>query len=54
MDLLPNNNGATVFKNFQPFQDQKKYLLDIFEGINKLLDKGVVMTDLKLGNTLYD
>ena len=33
---------------------KKKYFVDIFTGIDKLLDAGLAMTDLKPGNTLYE
>ena len=33
---------------------KKRYFLDIFKGIDKLLDAGLAMTDLKPENTLFD
>ena len=56
IELMPNNDGQKVFtkQENQKWEHQKKYLLDIFKGIAKLLDAGIAMTDLKPGNTLYD
>ena len=39
---------------FGEWKHQRSYLMNIFEGIHDLISKGVCMTDLKLGNTLYD
>ena len=56
MELMTKNDGKAVFaiKENQTWDHQKKYLIDIFEGIKRLLAKGIAMTDLKPGNTLYD
>ena len=56
MELIPSNDGLRVFAKAenQTCDHQKKYLIDILKGIEKLLDAGVAMTDLKPANTLYD
>ena len=56
MELMPNNDGHKFFskQENQTWDHQKKYLIDIFKGIEKLLSAGIAMTDLKPGNTLYD
>ena len=56
IELKPNNDGHKVFAKpeNQTWDQQKKYLIDIFKGVSKLLSAGIAMTDLKPGNTLYD
>ena len=56
LDFISNNDGHKEFNKpeNQTWDHQKKYLIDIFNGISKLLDLGIAMTDLKPGNTLYD
>ena len=54
--MKPNNDGYKVFaqKENQTWNHQKKYLLDVFKGVETLLSLGIAMTDLKPENTLYD
>ena len=56
IELKPNNDGHKVFAKVenQTWDHQKKYLIDIFKGVEKLISAGIAMTDLKPGNTLYD
>ena len=56
MEVLPQNTGGNIFKlpEYQKWEYQKPYLMDIFEGIRSLLERNVAMTDLKPDNTLYD
>ncbi|WP_342269666.1 WD40 domain-containing protein [Rickettsia endosymbiont of Orchestes rusci] len=56
MEILPQNTATKVFANsvYQKWEYQKPYLLDVFSKTLDLLDKNVVMTDLKPDNTLYD
>ena len=56
IELMTKNDGQKVFDKpeNQTWDHQKKYLLDIFKGIEILLNEGIAMTDLKPGNTLYD
>ena len=56
IELMANNDGKKVFDKpeNQIWDHQKKYLIDIFKGIDRLLTEGIAMTDLKPGNTLYD
>jgi len=54
----PFFNGKKAFQKGGEFYGnwihQRAYLLDVFEGIQALLSRGICMTDLKLANTLYD
>lgn len=58
MQLMPIKNGAASFRKKGPYhmnwEHQKCYFKDIFERIQKLLNMGICMTDLKLANTLYN
>ena len=56
IELMANNDGKKVFDKpeNQIWDHQKKYLIDILKGIEKLLEAGIAMTDLKPANTLYD
>ena len=56
IELMPLNDGQKVFAKpeNQKWEHQKKYLIDIFKGVDSLLIAGIAMTDLKSGNTLYD
>ena len=53
---MSNNDSQNVFykSENQTWDHQKKYLIDIFKGVARLLFAGIAMTDLKPGNTLYD
>ncbi|WP_341761068.1 pentapeptide repeat-containing protein [Candidatus Tisiphia endosymbiont of Thecophora atra] len=56
MEVLPQNTATKVFANpnYQKWEYQKPYLLDVFQKTRDLLGQNVAMTDLKLDNTLYD
>lgn len=56
MELMPLNDGRKIFveDKLSDWKIQKKYFLDVMIGVDKLLNKGIAMTDLKAGNTLFD
>ena len=56
MEVLPQNTGGRIFQlpEYQKWEYQKPYLLDVFKGNLSLLSMKVAMTDLKPDNTLYD
>ncbi|WP_342267925.1 pentapeptide repeat-containing protein [Candidatus Tisiphia endosymbiont of Empis tessellata] len=56
MEVLPQNTATKVFANpnYQKWEYQKPYLLDVFQKTRDLLGQNVAMTDLKPDNTLYD
>ncbi len=56
MEVLPQNTATKIFaqKEFQKWEYQKPYLLDILNGVQELLKQNTAMTDLKPDNTLYD
>ena len=56
MEVLPQNTGGRIFQlpEYQKWEYQKPYLLDVFNANLSLLSAKVGMTDLKPDNTLYD
>ena len=56
MEVLPRNTGGRIFQlpEYQKWEYQKPYLLDVFRANMSLLSMKVAMTDLKPDNTLYD
>ncbi|WP_375330738.1 NACHT and WD40 repeat domain-containing protein [Candidatus Tisiphia endosymbiont of Oplodontha viridula] len=56
MEILPQNTATKMFANpnYQKWEYQKPYLLDVFDKTQKLLEQNVAMTDLKSDNTLYN
>jgi serine/threonine protein kinase len=56
MEIFPQNTGDKIFsqEKYQEWEYQKPYVRGVFSAILELLDQGVVMTDLKPANTLFD
>ena len=56
MEVVPQNTGGRIFQlpEYQKWEYQKPYLLDVFKANLSLLSVKVAMTDLKPDNTLYD
>jgi serine/threonine protein kinase len=56
MELFPQNTGEKIFqqKDYQRWEFQKPYLIQLFEKVIQMQDKNTVMTDLKPANTLFD
>ena len=56
MEIMPQNTGGQILKlaEYQKWEYQKPYLLDVFRSMRDLLKNNVAMTDLKPDNTLYD
>jgi serine/threonine protein kinase len=56
MEVLPKNTGTKVFadKKCQVWEYQKPYCISLLQGLLELMKQGIVMTDLKPDNTLYD
>jgi len=56
MEVLPQNTGTAVFKKpeYQKWEYQKPYLLDVLRGTVELLSQNIAHTNLKTDNTLYN
>ena len=56
MGVLPQNMGGRIFQlsEYQKWEYQKPYLLDVFQANLNLFSKKVAMTDLKSENILYE
>lgn len=56
MEVFPKHTGTKTFQQpqYQEWKYQKPYLLNVFKGVQHLLDNKMAMTDLKPENTLYD
>jgi serine/threonine protein kinase len=56
MEVFPQNTATKVFSisEYQKWEYQKPYLLDVLQNLISIAQDNIVMTDLKPDNTLYD
>lgn len=56
MEILPQYTAKKIFtqNQYQKWEYQKPYLIDVLKNTQELLNFNIAMTDLKPENTLYD